>query len=67
MKQKIVFYLSVFFITGFCSLISPVLGVAFWKGLVISVLSGLFTMAMVTFIDFLAKLISNGKNNSETV
>jgi hypothetical protein len=43
------------------------LGIPFWKGLILSVLSGTFTMAVVTLIDIIAKLIQDGKQKSETV
>ena len=67
MKTKIVFFVTAFFITAFCSVFSPLLGIPFWKGLILSVLSGVFTMAVVTLIDIIAKLIQDGKQKSETV
>lgn len=67
MKKKLISALVILLITGFCSVFSFPLGIPFWKGLILSILSGLFTMGVVLLIDIIAKLFDNGKQNSETI
>lgn len=67
MKKKLFPVLVILLITGFCSVFSFPLGIHFWKGLILSILSGVFTMGVVLLIDIIAKLLDNGKQNSETI
>lgn len=59
MKPKLILIIAAFLITGFCAILSYPLGIPFWKGLIVSVLSGLFTMGVVVFVDWLAKILSD--------